>query len=842
MSPTSAACTGSAVTITVTYTSLSGASTTITEPSPGATTKYVFASSATSESETCSGSSCSSYTVTNYYELYQEFNMEPVTPSTWDAGYTEGVTGAVAAVTSSPYASICSVTLSSGSGQSDCQGWVDYNRAFIMVQSWASTASDEVWGITWASYTQSPAAQGLSGTSGGTLFNATYSLETPTTDSLSTPASQTNEWYVPNTDSLLSILAGNGHYDSSTESVYGICANHTDNSVYCGSSYRIEVGGSGVSNLDCGQCLIADGKYYDFYTTINDTNGQNGIDIDLVEFAFNDGSGIVVFGYDNVTGVTEAIVGSQYVTVGGATVTSKHTAKGIQMYVSIPVALTSSIIDQGDVTLSVYAQLSDMSSIGFLPVKSGLIIINQGGATETAVSGDASVASSQGPFGCSVTVTEAGGPGNCDVNSSWYGLQWYSTQFSLYPTWGSNTSSFNVPTYVWQNPANSQGSDDNRYTVPGDWSLTISWYYWDGTTWVDGQHVVISLMVGNQGDDDEWTTLQTTYYDALGQVSTQSATCWIEQGTTTTGTVTGQVRLFVDMWFDKQNASTIEGARVGCYYTGMHKAATLWWGTWAPSVENGSASIALSPLYNSTDDIISSQTLLCSKIGFDLARSVTPGYHYLQWYDEYFTMNAQSFQIQKFQVASNPTNDMGGIATPSFTVAQIPTLPSSGFLSPLWAALASLAGLLWSAVSAGFASIWNGIGSRFPWFTAFWGDLYSGIVVFGAFFFSVFPILISGITFVFGFFSFFQPILTVLENSYSLFVSMFTWLGKNAVVMAEIAILWIFSMEVLDALDQGDWPRLFGWARQSWRIVYQIMFWVYQFASEIINQIIGLIP
>jgi len=47
---------------------------------------------------------------------------------------------------------------------------------------------------------------------------------------------------------------------------------------------------------------------------------------------------------------------------------------------------------------------------------------------------------------------------------------------------------------------------------------------------------------------------------------------------------------------------------------------------------------------------------------------------------------------------------------------------------------------------------------------------------------------------------------------------------------------------MIDALDRGDLPTIFGWARITWRIMYQIMWWTYEFARLVIDNIIGLIP
>ena len=73
---------------------------------------------------------------------------------------------------------------------------------------------------------------------------------------------------------------------------------------------------------------------------------------------------------------------------------------------------------------------------------------------------------------------------------------------------------------------------------------------------------------------------------------------------------------------------------------------------------------------------------------------------------------------------------MEGVATPIFVDARIPTLPVDGFLAPLYAAITNIGNFIWSALAAAFAAIWAELGTRFPWFTAFWDNITANVVGF----------------------------------------------------------------------------------------------------------------
>lgn len=415
-------------------------------------------------------------------------------------------------------------------------------------------------------------------------------------------------------------------------------------------------------------------------------------------------------------------------------------------------------------------------------------------------------------------------------------------------TFGTATVKLTAPAmqgdpYLFQNYAHFTSADES-YTHPGDWSVTFRWYSWDGTAWVDELHVTIKMVQGNQGGSDEWTTLAAEWYQGTTLVKNSTATYWIEQGPgTVAGSATGQVRVFLDMWYSDANASTTIGGHVNAYYYGMHNNAFLWWSAWSPTTENATFSEVLASTYKSQ----SSTLLPFSKIGEVVARTADPSF--TQYCDEttagcpskHFTIFVHGFEINDFQTV--PAGSMGGITKPQFVAAQVPQLPQNGFLTPLYHALAALSGAIWSVISGGLAAIWGAMGAKFPWFTAFWGDVYAGIVSFTGILFAIFGDLLAALSFITGALSFLAPLITVVSTAWHIVHEMLApFLGRDSAQMAEIFVLAVFGLSLTEALMSGDWPWIIRFVEKIWGITNAVLYWSYWLAVAVINAIIGLIP
>jgi hypothetical protein len=252
LSPTSENCDGSGHTVTVTYTTLSGATVTATVPADTGTVKYRYAggtygssSGETYTGSACGSSSCPAVTTPNLYEgISITGAMDPVSPSTWDASYSEPFFGYQLGVLST----IVTVGLTSGSGTASASGFGDYNTKFCFESAWQSTAAPaDFWGI---GQTGGAIAQCSTETVAGTTLTEIYKLSPGSTPGFSTVALG-NDWYQGVTETVGGVVAlgndwyqgvaeifgtlksGSDHESGLAPDIFMVCGNHTDNTPLC---------------------------------------------------------------------------------------------------------------------------------------------------------------------------------------------------------------------------------------------------------------------------------------------------------------------------------------------------------------------------------------------------------------------------------------------------------------------------------------------------------------------------------------------------------------------------------------------------------------------------------
>jgi hypothetical protein len=847
ISPSTALCDAGSHTITVTYTSLSGASTTITEPSDGATTRYRFSGAVTTQTQNCSGSSCPSYIVTNYEELEDSVAYAPNTA--WDANYgPDTVYGAVDS-TVTPTVSLGTISLSNGGGSVSLSNvWIDYGRQAVAVCAFKSSVSTDYWTLD---KTTAQQCTFNVGTSGGTTFTFLYDLVPPTNENFTNLNVGTeNERTAPET--FTGPSTGRERYSRASEAILEICGNHTDSVVLCASGYAATQSGL-VENPDCGNCLIANGKYYLFFANVTDhaAGGISGISINLVKLNFSDGFHQITIGYDNTTKSTKVYAGGNYVDLGVATVVSARHGSYVSLLVTLPVALKTTILDDGWVTVYEWSQLSDLSTSSWQIAQSGLQIVNQGGASTTILAGNATKIPGEGNFGCDVTFT-----GLCSVNSTYVGLQQYSTQFAV--TLGNRTKSgeiYGVP-YLWQ-PFCWDGFCPSGQNGRGEWSIGVHWFYYDNVSqsWVTNQYVNISLLGGRWDGSNQWTTLQVLWFQGAGAggaptlVKNDTVAAWIEEGPTPTqpGTSQGQVRIYLDMWLSNQNGSTIHGGRVGVYYMGMHSTGMLWWTSWSPLYQNQTETIsqaqnlgtAIRGGYTTTP--ISAQQILCSKIEFTVSRLKGYGASFAP-IQKYFHVYTHDFSIERFVIDPAIARD-GGVGTPSFTAAMVPNLPQGSFFGPIVAVLQGIATQIWKVISGGLNAIWGGLGAEFPWFTGFWTAVASGIAAFFNFFIIIVPALAGFLNLLYQGASFVTIPFQIIGQAWGTIVGMFSvFKGVNISQVIELIVIVYFGGTIVGWAETGNWGAMIDFVKKVWGVANTMMYWTFWLVKSIIDAVMGLIP
>jgi len=134
---------------------------------------------------------------------------------------------------------------------------------------------------------------------------------------------------------------------------------------------------------------------------------------------------------------------------------------------------------------------------------------------------------------------------------------------------------------LWQDQANSDGGSE-LYTGSGDWELDISIYYCDhdGGDWVEGWRLNLKMDSGDKGPDDYWTLINSTWYQKDTAIKDDTWYAYIE------AEPLARIRIYVDLWFNKEDASQLSGGRVNSMFHGIENTGWLWFSTWAPMMGN----------------------------------------------------------------------------------------------------------------------------------------------------------------------------------------------------------------------------------------------------------------
>lgn len=320
--------------------------------------------------------------------------------------------------------------------------------------------------------------------------------------------------------------------------------------------------------------------------------------------------------------------------------------------------------------------------------------------------------------------------------------------------------------------------------------------------------------------------------------------------------------LWVDLWFDRQNASMVGGGRVNAYEYGMRDGVEPWLSlltsNWGPIENQTKESENLFPILDGDDvtEIPASQIKMV-KVWSSLEVAS-------------YTTN-QTVVISDFPVwdltFSNPFPPLTGIQTPYFDETGYPTLPTGGLLGSLVSSMSS--GLKWISenILYGELSIWptfvafldtlagwigfpNLFSGFFSWLGSAWGGLSSSLTWIGAPFVSGFEFLsifmvqlitlvVWGFTYigqtisgVFGFFTGTSAGAVELWNNLNL--GQWVILG---LIIYPIYLVMLWDTDGLDAVEhelRRDW-----WVLST---IFGVLLNLARFIMDMIGHVIESIP
>jgi hypothetical protein len=134
---------------------------------------------------------------------------------------------------------------------------------------------------------------------------------------------------------------------------------------------------------------------------------------------------------------------------------------------------------------------------------------------------------------------------------------------------------------------------------------------------------------------------------------------------------------WVDLWFNKMNASSVVGGRVNAYQYGMREEGWWVWSSFSPVIGNVTASMFFDDLYDGTNNVTTVRNIELIRFRTTLNRT---GNYDSRW------------RLYPYEVFNYKTADdrMEGLDTPVFVETTVIDMPKIGFVAPIVKAIQAI--------------------------------------------------------------------------------------------------------------------------------------------------------
>jgi len=220
--------------------------------------------------------------------------------------------------------------------------------------------------------------------------------------------------------------------------------------------------------------------------------------------------------------------------------------------------------------------------------------------------------------------------------------------------------------------------------------------------------------LGNDQDWIEWSVDWYNYDPSTGSIQ-NIKTDYIYSNFWGYDTVDGQghtnrtsTQMWIDLWFNKMNASTVIGGRVNSYYYGMYEQGNAYWfgyGKFRPRTGDTTASMFFDNLYDENGNVTN-----CLKYDLIKAYAKVAKLDVANGNDD--TWALKNYEILNWKVAEDR---MQGIDTPIFVETKVLDMPQTGFLAPLKKAIESLGKVIWNGALGFIRILWGAMDTLLSW-------------------------------------------------------------------------------------------------------------------------------
>lgn len=439
-----------------------------------------------------------------------------------------------------------------------------------------------------------------------------------------------------------------------------------------------------ISDMEgCGNWVFAEERYYSFEVTYSDFDGWDTLDV--CKIGFSDGANQVNASYSVVDEEMTLDDGDDVVDLQIGTIVSVSD-EGLS--VTYELFFEGTILDALDVDVWTWSNDTDGNEQTLVSVDY-FNIYNLGGQETLVTSGDAG--------------RIAGGDA--------FELYAYNNSWAMSNVTYRRLQGYHTLFYV-KAPKTMMDTDEG-YTDRHRFYFGIDFCPY-GEEWIQGWYVRVynnETWVGATKIHVTWAI--DWFYRGVQIGDTELMESFFEWDSTTTDGFAG---LYVDLWFNKVNASSMVGGRINSEYYGMTDTANTWlrwWNTnWGPTSTNVTQSMMFTPLTNTAGDTISIKQLKMMRVWSRIESGVNTGNNY--------TWTLTDYDLQDFKTVS-PREKMQGIDTPTLIDTKVVHMPNTGFYASLVAAVQNQMNMIATAISYGGLQL----------FSVFVGFLDSVAAIFG---------------------------------------------------------------------------------------------------------------
>jgi len=592
--------------------------------------------------------------------------------------------------------------------------------------------------------------------------------------------------YTSGSSGTLEIIANSDV--SHTIVIYGTYTESTINE-YTPENYAVEI----TDMEGCGNWVFSEEQYYTFQAQYWDGDGY--ADLDTMKIKFTDDIEDVIAVYNQPDEEWSLESGSEVVNLKAGT---KTILDSNLLQVTFQIYFKNKISDALNVDLQMWCN-DTSGEIDNWEVKEAdyFNIYNLGGHSTLETSGNA---------------TRIAGGDFFDFEASAHYQETSSVAVNI--TYRNIQHVKMLPDfYVWYN-----------VTIPPNPIIYLEYlvYYCVDDVWVEGWKLRLSAQEASGGSDVWWKFFVESY---SGGSLVKNETIYLYMHNASLQSVGG--RFWVDLWFNKENASSTFGGRVNAYYFPMTDSSNQWlrWLTgsnWGINEHLRKQSMVFGDLLDSENKICYASEINLVKIGSNLTVSCPAE-------DRYVYAKVSDYDVFDLTFASLQ-KPFEGVQTPVFDETKVAVMPQGGFLGAIVSALNQLGGWISNALGPALLGFWNSFVGFLDTVFAFTGnptlfsDLMSWLSSLGTWLGTSFTWLISALTSVFTLLtaflgkllntistvvnqwvSVFQTFFGMLDGTYTTGVNLWNDLGLSTwvilvAILYPVYLIWIWDEKGIDGV------------------------------------------